>query len=233
MKLLLGPDNLQTELEFEIFKKIGKFTTTAGRIGVINKVGVYASGGLDSTALLCLILSELQNINRHDIPVICFTIKKSDGPTYYATRLIKKVEEQFGVSLQHVNNITNDYLPDQKGNIGSGPIKFIKQYVPNMVVYMGINRTAPDDVRPFSERLEINYGLSIHTPSYSAPFLFMHKPQILDILYQLGCDDLIPYTHSCTVQEIGACGKCYSCLERQWGFDALGKIDPGTIPVTF
>ena len=78
MKLVIGPANLQTDFEFEIFKKVGNFTTVEGRIGHINKIGVYVSGGLDSTALLCLILTELQRIGRMDMPITCFTVAKSD-----------------------------------------------------------------------------------------------------------------------------------------------------------
>ena len=101
----------------------------------------------------------------------------------------------------------------------------------SMTIYMGINRMAPDDIRPFEQRLKINYGNVTHGYMYIAPFLFLHKPQILDIYYKLECEDLIPYTHSCTTLKIGACGECYSCAERKWGFDALGKIDPGTVVV--
>jgi 7-cyano-7-deazaguanine synthase in queuosine biosynthesis len=98
-----------------------------------------------------------------------------------------------------------------------------------MVTYMGINRMAPDEIRPFPQKLIIDYGWTPIGKVFSAPFLFLHKPQILDIIYQLGCEDLIPYTRSCNVQSDDPCGECYSCAERKWGFDALGKTDPGTI----
>lgn len=228
MKLIVGPTNLQTELNFELFKKTN---AVAGRLGFVDKIGVYTSGGLDSAALLCLILTELRLTNRTEVPVICFTIKKSDGPTYYVPRLLQKVEEHFNVKLTHVNDIPNDPIPDLAGNIGVGPIKFIKDYAPNMITYMGINRMAPDDIRPFKQQLKIDYGHNKVNSMYTSPFLFMHKPQILDILYQLGCEDLIQYTKSCSALPIGACGQCYACEERAWGFHALGKTDPGTLPM--
>ena len=62
-----------------------------------------------------------------------------------------------------------------------------------------------------------------------SPFANLHKPQILDLLYKLDCDDLIPYTHSCVMTPVGTCNNCFSCDERAWGFSALGKTDPGTI----
>ena len=230
MKLIIGPSHLKTELDFEIFRKVGSIVTVGGRLGFFNKVGVYLSGGIDSLALLCLILSDLRSAHRlKTTPVICFTVAKSDGPTYYVPRLIQKVEEHFNVTLTHVNDIPNDPDSDKTGDMAPNAVKFVSEYALNMITYMGINRMAPDDVRPFKQHLRIDYGHSIITPYFSAPFLFLHKPQILDILYQLGCEDLIPFTHTCTVLSVGACGQCYSCAERQWGFDALSKVDPGTL----
>lgn len=229
MKLTIGPANLQTEFEFEIFKKRGRFITVEGRLGHIDKVGVYVSGGLDSTTLLCLILTELRNTGM-DIPVTCFTLAKSDGPTYHASNIVNQVRKHFDITLEHVTDIPNDPIPNSLGNIGIGPIRYVKNYAPNMIVYMGNNRMAPDNVRPFSQRLQVEYGHRINNPMYSSPFLFLHKPQILDIIYQLGCEDLIQYTQSCMVVPNGQCRQCYSCVERQWGFEALGKTDPGTLP---
>ena len=193
-------------------------------------VGAYVSGGLDSTIMLCMMLTELRNINRLDIPVTCFTISKSDGPTFYATQVIKKVEEKFSVKLIHKNEIPNDLEQDKTGDIGPTPIKDIHSQNIGMVVYMGINRMAPDDIRPFRQKLNNPYIYGKDSV-FRAPFINLHKPQILDIYFKLGCEDLITYTHSCTVLKEGACGECYSCAERKWGFDSLGKTDPGTIIV--
>jgi 7-cyano-7-deazaguanine synthase in queuosine biosynthesis len=228
MKLLLGPENLQTELNFTLFKKMGPFyivnNTLAARV---DRIGVYVSGGLDSTALLCLILTELKNTGKlHEIEVVCFTIAKSDGPTYYATQVIEQVEKHFNVKLTHINNIKNDPIPDLSGNIGPSPIKEIREYDPrNMIVYMGINRMAPPELKTYVHPLKINYGYQTQGYTFNSPFLFMHKPQILDIYYKLGCEHIIPYTHTCTRFEVGQCNDCYSCEERAWGFEMLGKTD--------
>ena len=229
MKLLLGPENLQTELDFTLFKKKGLFYIVNNTISAhVKRIGVYVSGGLDSTALLCLILSELKSIDKlHEIEVVCFTIDKSDGPTYYATQVIEQVEKHFNVKLTHVNNIKNDPIPDLTGNIGPTPIKEIRDYDPdNMIIFMGINRMAPPELKTYTYPLKIDYGYQTTGYHYNSPFLFLHKPQILDIYYKLGCENIIPYTHTCTQLEVGQCGICYSCEERAWGFEMLKKQDP-------
>ena len=103
MKLILGPENLQTEFEFTLYKQVGPMFYNDSKLLSMKhySVGAYVSGGLDSTIMLCMMLTELRNINRLDIPVTCFTITKSDGPTFYATQVIKKVEEKFSVKLIH------------------------------------------------------------------------------------------------------------------------------------
>ena len=95
---------------------------------------------------------------------------------------------------------------------------------------------APDDIRPFSQKLNVVYRDEPYI--YRSPFLSLHKPQILDIYYKLGCENIIQYTHSCTVQAVGSCNNCYSCKEREWGFTALGKdiintVEPDIQDISF
>jgi 7-cyano-7-deazaguanine synthase in queuosine biosynthesis len=73
--------------------------------------------------------------------------------------------------------------------------------------------------------MQTDHGKRINNTYYTSPFLFLHKPQMIDIFYKLAVEDIIPYCHSCVLQEIKKCGVCYSCEERAWGFEMLGKQD--------
>lgn len=219
MNLILGPDNLSTEFKF----LLPDFENSR-----FKQIGIYSSGGLDSTALICLILTELKNTNLlGTIPVTCFTVVKAEGSTYYSQRVIEKISEHFDYKVNHVNNVENDSAARDYGRVGRTPIFKIRGIYKDTALYMGINRMASDDIRPFTQVLQLYYKDQPFL--YNSPFLNMHKPQILDLYFKLGCEDIIQYTHSCTVQALGACGECYSCNERKWGFDALGEIDPGTV----
>lgn len=219
MELTLGPANLSTEFKFSL----PDFETSRYK-----NIGIYSSGGLDSTALICLILSELKNNNLLGvIPVTCFTVVKAEGSTYYSQRVIEKISAHFDYDLLHVNNVGNDKAAVDYGRVGRTPIFNIRSNYRDTALYMGVNRMAPDDIRPFTQVLQLYYKDQPFL--YNSPFLNMHKPQILDLYFKLACEDIIQYTHSCTVQALGACGECYSCNERKWGFDALGKVDPGTV----
>ena len=231
MTYLLGPPNLQTEFDFQLFKKVGNLTFVDNvMFPKIDKIGLFLSGGLDSAVLLCLILTELKNINKlNEIPVVCFTVKKENIPTYHASNILNYAQQKFNVNITHVNDILNDDEADKLGILSNDAIKFVKEYSSNMIIYLGQNKMAPDDIRPFNQSLNVDYGNVKTKGKFSSPFLFLHKPHIVDLVYQLGCEEIIQFTQTCSVQSTGSCGKCYSCEERKWGFSALGKIDPGNI----
>jgi hypothetical protein len=228
MKYTLGPVDLQTEFEFQLFKKVGKLMFVDNvMFPKIDKIGLFLSGGLDSAILLCLILTELKNIDKlKEIPVVCFTVKKENIPTYHATNVLSYAQHKFNVSITHVNDISNDIEADKLGVLSKDAIQFVKNYSSNMIVYLGQNKMAPDNIRPFSQRLNADYGDNKASGKFISPFLFLHKPQIIDLTYQLGCEEIIQLTQTCSARSVGACGKCCSCEERKWGFNALGKTDP-------
>ena len=216
MDFVLGSKDISVPFNFSIPDK--------NKLGnKITRVGVWSSGGLDSTALLCLIISELINTKRLDIiEVVALTVIKGEGSTYYSDRIIQKTMNHFGISITHINNLPNNQPGFSEGRVGIVPVRRIyEENKDNMDIYMGINRMAPDNIRPFSQKLQLFY--KDEQVLFKAPFLNLHKPQIFDLYYKLGCEDLIQWTHSCTVLPIGECNECYSCMEKKWAFDALGK----------
>jgi tRNA(Ile)-lysidine synthase TilS/MesJ len=115
MILTLGPANLSTEFNFSIPENK-------------EKIYVYLSGGLDSAALLCLILTELKNTDRlNSTTVVCFTVVKNDGSTFYAKRIIEQIAKLFDKEIQHENNITNDVYNFKKGT-GAKYIEYMGEW---------------------------------------------------------------------------------------------------------
>lgn len=230
MKLLLGPESLQTEFEFTIWKQAGTLTFVNGSMKKVDRIGLYLSGGLDSAALLCMILTELKSINRLDTPITCFTVNKTDCFNQYSKDVLREVQKHFEIDhIEHVifdnDQITSEWL-NPRNEIGPKAIRYVADYHKNMAVYMACNRMAPEQYIKYTTPMLTNHGYKINGANYCSPFLFLHKPQMLDIFFKLNVEHIIPYCHSCVLQEVGKCGICYSCEERHWGFEMLGKQDP-------
>lgn len=222
IELKLGPQDLSCDFTFDVMNHRG-FLKTPG-----DKIGLFFSGGLDSTALLYLILSDLKQQDLlGKIPVYCFNVVKRISTKKYCIDLVDKLERHFGCKIKHVLDIPNDCDQYMMNNLGPTAAREVKFYDKNMIIYAAINRAPDNEINPyFGKNLpKIDYGKLEVTPAYIAPFLYLHKPQIADIFYKMNCEWLIPYTHSCWNLEEGRCGECFACRERAWGFKMLGK-DP-------
>lgn len=230
MKLTLAKNtHLEKEFEFYISKKKGIFKLFGNKIQTIKNIGVFLSGGLDSAALLCLIISELQRIQEIDnFKIYCFTVDKGEGQVEYAVNVINEVKRIFSVELEHVM-VPNEGFTNRPGRIGQDTYKKIAEHTEQIVFYQGINNVPPSEIVTFSSSFEgynVNETSQLQNKTLLFPFLNLHKPHILDILYQLKCESIIQYTQTCTERSAGRCGSCYWCEERAWGFDMLGKQDP-------
>ena len=119
MDFVLGSKDISVPFNFSIPDK--------NKLGnKITRVGVWSSGGLDSTALLCLIISELINTKRLDIiEVVALTVIKGEGSTYYSDRIIQKTMNHFGISITHINNLPNNQPGFSEGRVGIVPVRRI------------------------------------------------------------------------------------------------------------
>lgn len=212
MKIIIGPRHLEREFIFTI--------------PPVDNIGIFMSGGLDSSAMLSLILKELISTDRlNTVSLTAFTINKPTGEPIYATRILKKFEEHFQIKIPHVNNIANTEEAISLGRMDHGVvIETCKQF--NGVMYLSGNNMPSPDIKSFNGGLGFIYA---QTPWYQLPFVDLLKPQMIDILYKLGTNFIIPYAHSCSRQINGKCNECYSCEERSWGFQQLAMADPATI----
>jgi len=211
MQLIIGPDHLSRSFDFTIPS--------------VENVGIFMSGGIDSAALLCLIINELKHTGRLDtVRIIAFTVQKPTLEPIYASKMIELISKHFNVSIEHNNHLQNKEPYLSLGRMDPGQVDKVKeQYKDKIAIYMGVNNMAPASVKQFEGSLGFVYK---ETASSFMPFINLYKPQLIDILYKLNVEFLIPYAHSCSVQPVSRCGKCYSCQERAWGFEELGLENP-------
>ena len=229
MRLQLGPKDLSIDFNFEVVKKAAGLQVVGGHVGRYDKIGLFLSGGPDSTALLCLLLTELKQTGNLDkFPITCLTVLKNDGCTYYADRIVKEVSRMFDCEIQHITNIENQYMNVLPSKFEGEVVVKLRKENPTMILYSGMNLSSHDIGKFKHSSPAAADDIFSKQTAFVTPFKHLLKPQLLDIFYKLGCESLIPLTHSCIMTHVGTCNDCYSCEERAWGFKLLGKTDPGT-----
>ena len=168
-----------------------------------NKVGLAMSGGLDSFVLYHWLISN--NI----VPTI-FNIKREDG--FDRSDRVRDLTGRDDIIV--IDESTKKH--DER--ISNGLSEMQEQVD---ILYTGINHAPPLEhfpqfdvrdrpLRPWRISMEGNHK------TY-APFLHLYKYHIVSLGKSLGID--MKKTQSCLVQHNSHCGKCFQCLERQWGFD--------------
>ena len=95
------------------------------------------------------------------------------------------------------------------------------------LVYIGINKN-PDIIHPGKPARRTKAELQV-VKKLRYPFIDLTKDAVLELFYgidELKNTNILEYTHSCTSNNTGQCGKCFQCVERSWAFDKIGRSDP-------
>ena len=223
MKLNLGYEPFNCEFEFTIPD--------------VENVGLFLSGGLDSSALLCCIIEELNNTNRSTLPIHVWTCNKPPDPINGA-RMVKVISEEYNRDIIYHENYD---VPEEHKAMGIIDLRAVKDAYDkfdSIQMYMAGNNSW--EKTEWSHLIEPPSGdhtitLPWRYPEYdhiTYPFLNFLKLHTIDVYYKLGKEHLMAYTYSCSKKEAPPCQKCYSCLEAAMGFDMLGRVRPAYIPHT-
>jgi 7-cyano-7-deazaguanine synthase in queuosine biosynthesis len=171
------------------------------------KVSLLFSGGVESTLLLYLLMKDNIKFDAH-------IIDRFNNPLNKATRVfnyIKKITNSTG----ELTTLNFPKLP-QHLEIINVTSYLSKNYD---IILWGINKYPSDtDIRP-----AYTYDFrSLNKVVY--PFEDLDKSQILKMYYDLGIDDILPFTHSCGSNNLTPCSVCFNCRERIWAYNILGKL---------
>lgn len=176
---------------------------------------IMVSGGLDSAVLLAIIASQ-------GIMPVTYTIDKKDGSFNNTVKMIDLMNSKWGWSIPHPVKVGDPALPHSQQ--GKSAVNYILQNNLCDRLYNGINQNPPelsDD--PWAPDRTIN-----NKPvKLVIPFFSLQKIHIVDLMFELGYEELANITHSCTERTEGRCGVCWQCRERQLTFDKLGRTDTG------
>jgi hypothetical protein len=193
-------------------------------------VALTMSGGLDTALLSYMVCKELLDTGRQPEDYIkwIFTIPKRDGAELYPDRIIDWINNKLKINLpkKTIIRIPNLHGMYHGSQVWESILAALEKFNPDKL-YMGDQRSAPESA-----------GIPIFRPVRSTtlegplpgrvlfPLNHLYKYHCIDLFYQLGLEELIHLTHSCTQLPVGRCNKCYHCLERSWGFAEAGRVDP-------
>ena len=181
-----------------------------------SRIGVFVSGGIDSTILYYLVLKKcLENNNTQIFPIV---IMRKEGSRHFAKPVIAKINQLLNVNTT-ILRLGDTTLPESQQVTSAVKQAFVLPPYMNFV-YVGVINNLPEHLIGFEKIV-----LPDHQP-LQFPFKDLYKYEVIDLYYKFGVDSLLQYTHSCDISEIKPCGTCNGCRERQWGFLKIGRIDP-------
>jgi hypothetical protein len=170
-----------------------------------NKVGIAFTGGIDSTALMCMLLSVYPPDSIHIFHV-----------EHYATPIMYKVAARLGIT-----SISIVPAPTSMHNMMRELCLYANENTDVEAVYLALNENQVVG----DESAYFNIGVRV-------PFSQFNKQHAIDLIYKLNYGFIIHECHSCereeSIIELQHCGECSHCKERMEGFKLLGLEDPAT-----
>jgi tRNA(Ile)-lysidine synthase TilS/MesJ len=176
-------------------------------------LGLMVSGGLDSAVMLyglCLLKTKY-NL---DVVFKIYTVPLHNDSQLYAENVVDWVNRKFNLNIAHV--FCGDPNLEHDRTVRSG-MELAFEQNENIVI---ADTTNPPVKLPGLAPIRVKAQFPFQ------PFIEWTKKETVALSIELGIDDLIALTHSCTEQSI-RCNQCWQCQERAWGYAENTYPDPG------
>jgi len=184
-----------------------------------SKVGLFCSGGFDSTTLAYLICSI---IDKHKLStdLVIITVPRYDDSWRHAENTITWLKDKLHVKLKHLS--VGDPTLHHSKQVSSG-ITAMRKLDPTMLLILADTQNPTDEIQgtaPVRTK-------SLNPLNYQ-PWINLDKTEVIKLAQQLGIlDEVSRLSHSCTQSTELRCGSCWQCRERAWAFKKLNLIDIG------
>ena len=189
----------------------------------IEKVGIKASAGVDSSLIL-YILADLRRQGLIKSQFVTMTVDHHDRPYQidYVNRILNYITQVTGEVFEYRLSQFSQ-TEDIWHNNCSTIVQEAKNSLQFSKHYMGITANPPANAgigTSDPERTHDN-NKSVHTEYKFTPWINYHKKDIAEIYKILNLDELFSMTRSCEERTFNFsthCGNCWWCKERYWGF---------------
>lgn len=200
-----------------------------------HKIGLFVSGGLDST-LLAYLLHDIKYKKKLTNEFEFFVVPRPDDSVLHVDRIINYIDKHFNQPASKVHIVGTGNL-HHSAQVTSG----IKEAILNYDCDIFLTSTTTN---PPLQLSHYQYGKFIDadgTP-YNGPirkkswhnklidiFWDYNKKDTVKIVKDMNLVDIMNITHTCTGSKKLRCGKCWQCCERIWAFEENNFIDTGTM----
>lgn len=165
-------------------------------------VGLYLSGGIESSLLLYLLAKLELNIR-------CYTIIQDNICMERNRNIIKWINTKLDSNVFQLEEI-HDKNPTSDRTF----VRWILLYLRTGEVdefVIGSNKFMPHlPERKYFEHKKV-----------LIPFKSMYKNEVVQLYKKENILELLELTHSCYVQKYGHCGSCLNCEERLWALKEI------------
>ena len=179
-------------------------------------IGIFLSGGLDSSVLAYLVLS-LKARHKTNNELYFFTVKKHDNSEVYSKKVLSYLKEKFSEDIKNHIFVGDPSL--YHGYVVLSGILEASKY--DLDIFLLADTTNPPHLTNGPARYRSQYE------KVYQPFFDLNKDKTVEIAIQENILDLIKITHSCTQLKIKRCNNCWQCSERKWAFEQNNISDPG------
>lgn len=183
-------------------------------------VGIFISGGFDSTILLYILCKIIANEGL-DIAVKVFTVPRYDDSTVHADRVLVWIRSIFNSIEFVVEHIGDPDLHHSK-QVLSG-IQAVRVKLPELSILLADTSIPLELQTPDApQRVKSHNSLIIQ------PFIDYDKRTTVTLAEEMGkLDEIARISHTCTQSKLWRCSNCWQCYERAWAFKSLGLNDCG------
>jgi hypothetical protein len=199
-------------------------------------IGIMLSSGADSAILLYLMCLELIQTGRSTDEIkYIFTVPKTDGAELHSAGIVNWINQKLDINLPQpiifgAENVQDLHHSKQISDSVSAIYDVYDPTLRNLFIFLADQRPVPQPW-PFDSTHAVSPFRVPENPYpniIGLPFNDLYKTHTIDLHFMFNTEPLLELSHSCTTNTVGRCNICYHCNERQWAFDQLGKIDPGT-----
>ena len=187
-------------------------------------IGIFLSGGIDSTILLWSLLKYRQEFKKKFL-ITCLSVDKVLAANY-VQRILNLLAPYYG-EIDHHSGIDNS--GSQPGAIRQAIYRMLADDRFDLIM-TGVNSNPPETLIKIATSHPVRPASNNHS-KLVLPFMHLFKCHIIELAYQLQADWILPYTHTCTELLADSCHQCFACQERAWGFNYNSKQDPSFKPL--